>query len=283
MHPARELLARRGAHAGALHARLPRRGRHRDHQRRRRRRLHDDDRRGPGRGAQARSLEHAAAARHHRSRAYARRDVDDRRPGALRHLRVGGAGADRRARPREPRAHHRRAAAARRQDPDGARAPAVAAPARHERAPARPARRQRSGERRAGPALMHARVARVLVLVVVLAAVAAFFLSGAHRYLSFEALKTEQARIDAGYRAHPAATVGAFFLLYVAITGLSIPGATVLTLIAGALFGLIGGTLLVSFAAACGATVALLVSRYVLRDWVRRRFARELERVDQGI
>jgi pyruvate/2-oxoglutarate dehydrogenase complex dihydrolipoamide dehydrogenase (E3) component/uncharacterized membrane protein YdjX (TVP38/TMEM64 family) len=130
---------------------------------------------------------------------------------------------------------------------------------------------------------MHARVARVLVLVVVLAAVAAFFLSGAHRYLSFEALKTEQARIDAGYRAHPAATVGAFFLLYVAITGLSIPGATVLTLIAGALFGLVWGTLLVSFAAACGATVALLVSRYVLRDWVRRRFARELERVDQGI
>ena len=130
---------------------------------------------------------------------------------------------------------------------------------------------------------MHARVARVLVLLVVLAAVAAFFLSGAHRYLSFEALKGEQARIHAWYRAHPAATVGGFFLLYVAITGLSIPGATVLTLIAGALFGLLWGTVLVSFAAAVGATVALLVSRYVLRDWVRRRFARELERVDRGI
>ena len=130
---------------------------------------------------------------------------------------------------------------------------------------------------------MHARVARVLVLVVVLAAVAAFFLSGAHRYLSFEALKGEQARIHAWYRAHPGATVGGFFLLYVAITGLSIPGATVLTLIAGALFGLLWGTVLVSFAAAAGATVAMLVSRYVLRDSVRRRFARELERVDRGV
>src|SRR5436190_207285 len=130
---------------------------------------------------------------------------------------------------------------------------------------------------------MHARGARVLVLVVVLAVVAAFFLSGAHRYLSFEALKAEQGRIDGWYRAHPVATVGGFFLLYVAVTGLSIPGATVLTLIAGALFGLLWGTVLVSFAASLGATVAFLVSRYVLRDSVRRRFARELERVDRGI
>jgi pyruvate/2-oxoglutarate dehydrogenase complex dihydrolipoamide dehydrogenase (E3) component/uncharacterized membrane protein YdjX (TVP38/TMEM64 family) len=130
---------------------------------------------------------------------------------------------------------------------------------------------------------MHARGARVLVLLVVLAAVAAFFLSGAHRYLSFEALKAEQARIHAWYRTHPEATIGGFFLLYVAITGLSIPGATVLTLIAGALFGLVWGTVLVSFAASLGATVAFLVSRYVLRDSVRRRFARELERVDRGI
>jgi len=130
---------------------------------------------------------------------------------------------------------------------------------------------------------MHARGARALVLLVVLAAVAAFFLSGAHRYLSFDALKTEQARIDGWYRAHPVATVGGFFFLYVAVTGLSIPGATVLTLIAGALFGLLWGTVLVSFAASLGATVAFLVSRYVLRDSVRRRFARELERVDRGI
>ncbi|TMG73325.1 MAG: TVP38/TMEM64 family protein, partial [Betaproteobacteria bacterium] len=127
------------------------------------------------------------------------------------------------------------------------------------------------------------RRARLLVLVVVLAAVAAFFLSGAHRYLTFEQLKAEQARLDGWYHAHPALTAGGFFLLYVAITGLSIPGATVLTLIAGALFGLLWGTVLVSFAASLGATCAFLLSRYVLRDSVRRRFAAELERVDRGI
>ena len=127
------------------------------------------------------------------------------------------------------------------------------------------------------------RRARLLVLLVVVAAVAAFFLSGAHRYLSFEQLKAEQARLDAWYGAHPALTAGGFFLLYVAVTGLSIPGATVLTLIAGALFGLLWGTVLVSFAASLGATCAFLLSRYVLRDWVRRRFASELERVDRGI
>ena len=127
------------------------------------------------------------------------------------------------------------------------------------------------------------RRARLLVLVVVLAAVAAFFLSGAHRYLTFEQLKAEQARLDGWYRAHPALMAGGFFLLYVAVTGLSIPGATVLTLIAGALFGLLWGTVLVSFAASLGATCAFLLSRYVLRDSVRRRFASELERVDRGV
>src|SRR5919108_1979881 len=124
---------------------------------------------------------------------------------------------------------------------------------------------------------------RLLVLLLIAALLAAFFASGAHRYLSFERLKAEQAQVQAWYHAHPAATAGSFFLLYVAITGLSIPGATVLTLIAGALFGLLWGTVLVSFAASLGATCAFLLSRYVLRDWVRRRFAPELERVDRGI
>ena len=74
---------------------------------------------------------------------------------------------------------------------------------------------------------------RLLVLLLVAAAIVAFFASGAHRYLSFERLKAEQAHLDAWYRAHPAGTVAAFFVLYVAVTGLSIPGATVLTLVAG--------------------------------------------------
>src|SRR5438067_6249856 len=124
---------------------------------------------------------------------------------------------------------------------------------------------------------------RLLVLVLIIALLAAFFASGAHRYLTFERLKAEQAQVQAWYRAHPAATAGAFFLLYVAITGLSIPGATLLTLVAGAIFGLAWGTVLVSFASSLGATLAFLASRYVLRDWVRSRFRPQLEGVDRGV
>jgi len=124
---------------------------------------------------------------------------------------------------------------------------------------------------------------RLLVLLLVVAAAVAFFASGAHRYLSFENVKAEQARIDTWYRARPVATAAAFFALYVAITGLSIPGATVLTLVAGAVFGLATGTVLVSFAASLGATLAFLVARFLLRDGVRSRFAAQLERIDRGI
>src|SRR5919108_2980198 len=124
---------------------------------------------------------------------------------------------------------------------------------------------------------------RLLVLLLIAALLAAFFASGAHRYLSFERLKAEQAQVQAWYHAHPAATAGAFFLLYVAITGLSIPGATVLTLIAGAIFGLAAGTVLVSFASSLGATLAFLAARFVLRDWVRSRFRPQLESIDRGV
>ena len=124
---------------------------------------------------------------------------------------------------------------------------------------------------------------RLVVLLLVAAAIIAFFASGAHRYLSFERLKAEQAHLDAWYRAHPAATAAGFFALYVAVTGLSIPGAAVLTLVAGALFGVVRGTLLVSFASALGATIAFLVSRFVLRDWVRSRYRAQLESIDRGV
>src|SRR5438067_1245172 len=124
---------------------------------------------------------------------------------------------------------------------------------------------------------------RLLVLLLIAAALVAFFASGAYRYLTFEHIKAEQARVDAWYRAHPGATAAAFFALYVAITALSIPGATVLTLIGGAVFGLLWGTLLVSFAASLGATLAFLASRFILRDWVRSRFGPQLARVDRGV
>jgi pyruvate/2-oxoglutarate dehydrogenase complex dihydrolipoamide dehydrogenase (E3) component/uncharacterized membrane protein YdjX (TVP38/TMEM64 family) len=125
---------------------------------------------------------------------------------------------------------------------------------------------------------------RLLVLLLIVAALAAFFAAGAQRYFTFENIKAQQAAIDGQYHVHPWRTAIGYFALYVALTGLSLAGAaTVLTLAAGAIFGLVWGTVLVSFASSAGATIAFLASRLVLRDWVQSRFARQLEAINRGV
>lgn len=125
--------------------------------------------------------------------------------------------------------------------------------------------------------------ARLLVGAAVLVALIAFFAAGGTRYLSFEALKAQHAALQARYAAHPYLVAAAFFFAYIAVTGLSLPGAALLTLAAGALFGLAWGTVLVSFASTLGATVAFLLSRFVLREWVKKRFAGRLAAIDRGV
>lgn len=124
---------------------------------------------------------------------------------------------------------------------------------------------------------------RLLVLVAILAAVGAFFVLGGQRYLSFENVKAQQTAIDAYFRSNPLQTVLSFFLLYVAVTGLSLPGATIMTLAAGAVFGLGWGTLIVSFASSLGATLAFLASRFLLRDWVQQKFGPQLRSINDGV
>jgi pyruvate/2-oxoglutarate dehydrogenase complex dihydrolipoamide dehydrogenase (E3) component/uncharacterized membrane protein YdjX (TVP38/TMEM64 family) len=90
--------------------------------------------------------------------------------------------------------------------------------------------------------------------------------------------------VQSWYHAHPAEAGAGFFLIYVACTALSLPGAaTLLTLLGGAVFGLLWGTLLASFASSLGATSAFLLSRFVLRDWVQRRFGRQLRGINDGV
>ena len=125
--------------------------------------------------------------------------------------------------------------------------------------------------------------ARLLVAILLLFAVAAFFAAGGQRYFSFDYVKAQQAALQAWYASHPWQTVLGFFVLYVAITGLSLPGAALLTLVAGAIFGLLWATLIVSFASSVGATLALLASRFVLRDWVQARFSRQLQGINRGM
>jgi uncharacterized membrane protein YdjX (TVP38/TMEM64 family) len=124
---------------------------------------------------------------------------------------------------------------------------------------------------------------KAVLALVLIGAIAAYFVFDLGQYLSLENFKASQADIVAAKDANPALYIVGFFLLYVAVTGLSIPGAAIMTLVAGALFGVVLGTLIVSFASTMGATLAFLSSRYLLRDWVQGKFGERLRAVDDGL
>ena len=123
---------------------------------------------------------------------------------------------------------------------------------------------------------------RLALLAVIAALVAAFFVFDLHRYFTLEYFRTQQAAIDAYYRSNPLQVATVYFLMYVAVTGLSLPGAAVMTLAGGAIFGLLWGTVIVSFASTLGATLAFLAARTLLRDWVQERFGDKLKPVNEG-
>ncbi|HRI18666.1 MAG TPA: FAD-dependent oxidoreductase, partial [Burkholderiaceae bacterium] len=124
---------------------------------------------------------------------------------------------------------------------------------------------------------------RLLVVLALAALVAAYFAFDLGRFLSLATLKVRQGEFVALYEADPLLVAGIFFAVYVAVTAASIPGATVLTLAAGAIFGLVVGTLIVSFASSVGATLAFLAARDVLRDSVQARFGARLAEIDKGV
>ena len=107
---------------------------------------------------------------------------------------------------------------------------------------------------------------KLIILAVIAAGIFAFFHFGLGDQLTLENLKAQQEAIDARYQANALLVIGLFFIIYVTVTALSIPGAAVMTLAAGAIFGVVVGTIVVSFASTIGATLAFLASRYVLRD-----------------
>lgn len=121
-----------------------------------------------------------------------------------------------------------------------------------------------------------------IVLALVLA-VALFFGLGWNQYLTLTALKNSQALLAHWQAQAPLLLALVFFLAYVAVTALSLPGAAVMTLAAGAIFGLFEGTVLVSFASSLGASLAFLTSRYLLRDWVQQRFGDKLQAINAGV
>lgn len=124
---------------------------------------------------------------------------------------------------------------------------------------------------------------RWIVLAIVVLAAFALWHSGLLAQLSLQGLKSRQESLEAWVSARHWLALGSFFAVYVAVTSLSLPGAAILTLAAGALFGLVEGTVLVSFASSIGATLAFLVSRFVLRDSLRAKYGQRLRAFDEGI
>ena len=124
---------------------------------------------------------------------------------------------------------------------------------------------------------------RLALAALFVLALAAWFLLDLGQFLTLDTLKAQKAAIDAFYLENPLLVLAAFFAIYVTLTALSVPGAAIMTLAAGAVFGLSTGTLLVSFASSIGATLAFLASRYLFHDAVQARFGTRLRGISQGI
>jgi len=124
---------------------------------------------------------------------------------------------------------------------------------------------------------------KITIVAVLAALIAAFFYFDLNTYLTLEGLKGSIDDFRQWRDASPVLVLGGFFLIYVTVTALSLPGAAILTLTAGALFGLVEGLLLASFASSLGALLAFLVSRYILRDTIKRKFPDRLASIDKGI
>ena len=124
---------------------------------------------------------------------------------------------------------------------------------------------------------------KLLLALAVVGLIVAFFALDLGRYFSLAYLKSSQAQFAALYESQPALVIGVYLLVYVAATALSLPGATILTLAAGAVFGLLIGTVIVSFASSIGATLAFLAARFLLRDSVQARFGARLAEIDKGV
>jgi uncharacterized membrane protein YdjX (TVP38/TMEM64 family) len=126
-------------------------------------------------------------------------------------------------------------------------------------------------------------IKKAILVLVLLGAIVAYFVFDLGQILSLENFKASQADIVTAKDANPVLYISGFFILYVAVTGLSIPGAAIMSLIAGALFGVLMGTIIVSFASTMGATLAFLSARFVLRDWVQGKFGERLRAIDDGL
>lgn len=122
-----------------------------------------------------------------------------------------------------------------------------------------------------------------LTILAILVVVIVFWSSGAQEYLTLDSLKAHQQSLDAWMVDHAWLAVGGYMLVYIVVTALSLPGATIMTLAGGAFFGNVYGLAAVSVASTVGASIAFLVARFLARDTLRKKYAATVARMDRGI
>ena len=130
---------------------------------------------------------------------------------------------------------------------------------------------------------MKKHVTKLVIVLIFIGAAIAFNYYELGEYLSLDYIKTNQQKFTEYYQDNQIQTLGIFLAIYVLVTALSLPGAAIMTLAAGGLFGLVTGVILVSFASTIGATLAFLSSRFVLRDYVRKKFSSKVKAINKGI
>ena len=127
------------------------------------------------------------------------------------------------------------------------------------------------------------KIKKIAILAVMAVLIGLFFYFDVAQYLNLEYLKESQERFQQLYQQNRVAVISLYMMMYIVVTALSLPGAAIMTLAGGGLFGLITGTIAVSFASTIGATLACLASRFVLRDWVQNKFGEKLQTINEGI
>lgn len=126
-------------------------------------------------------------------------------------------------------------------------------------------------------------IGKIALVAFIVVVIAVFMIFDLNKYLTLDYLKASRTQFNQLYVVHPLAVITIYMVGYICATALSLPGATVLTLAGGALFGLVKGSIIISFASTIGATLACLVSRYLLRGWVQKKFSDTLMVINRGI
>ena len=122
-----------------------------------------------------------------------------------------------------------------------------------------------------------------MIVAAIIGLITLFQVMGWEQYLTLSYLKESQARFSELYAANRLTVIASYMMTYIMVTALSLPGAAIMTLAGGGMFGLLSGTIIVSFASTIGATLACFVSRFLLREWVQGKFGDRLKTVNEGI